>query len=485
MSKHLKVLVVDDTIFYRQLLSKLLEEIPDVDLMGVAPNGKIALKKIELFPPDLVLMDMAMPEMDGLETLDRIKAHHPEVDVVMISSADREAAALTVKALESGALDFISKPRADSADAAVEALRAELTPLIALVRTMKYSREARRISRDKLPVTPGHASTTGTFPSSADEKSQSLRSIQKPIVKHRAQHGVASVQDESELTKDKFYSTKQEVGSAKQELGSAKQELGSAKQELGSAKQELGSAKQELGSAKQELGSAKQELGSTKQEYNSIKKESASTLSSPHPVGKKRSPGRIDVVAIGVSTGGPNTLKQVIPKISGDFPVPILIVQHMPPMFTATLAESLNRMSNITVVEGKAGQIVEKGVIYIAPGGRHMVVRKGEDSIIKLGLVDTPPVHNCRPAVDVLFRSVALAFGGNVLTVILTGMGQDGTSGVAAIRRKGGYSIVQDEKSSVVWGMPGAVVEAGEADEIHGEEHIADRIMELVRKSRL
>ncbi len=141
MSGNLKVLVVDDTIFYRKLLSNIIEGIPDIDLMGVASNGKIALQKIELSPPDLVLMDVAMPVMDGLEALEKIKKNHSAVDVVMVSGVDEETAGMTVKALGTGALDFIPKPRAESPDAAVKELKAVLIPLINLAKTMKYSRE--------------------------------------------------------------------------------------------------------------------------------------------------------------------------------------------------------------------------------------------------------------------------------------------------------------------------------------------------------
>ena len=383
MDNKLKILVVDDTISYRTLLSKLIGEIPDVHLMGVASNGKIAIQKIELSPPDLVFMDVVMPEMDGLEALEIIKAKHPDVGVIMVSGIDKDAAALTVKALERGALDVISKPRAASADAATKELKTKILPLVTLAKAMKNARETRRISDHK----PLENRVSGD--------SRETLSLANP---------------------------------------------------------------------------------------HEIPQEPS--LFSPSDIGKKRGIGRIDVVAIGVSTGGPNALKKIIPKISKEFPVPILVVQHMPPMFTASLAENLDQTSAITVVEGKSGVPLEKGVMYIAPGGCHMVVRKGEGRTITLGLVDSPPVHNCRPAVDVLFRSVAMVFGGNVLTVILTGMGNDGAAGVAAIRRKGGYSIVQDEKSSVVWGMPGAVVNAGEADEILPENRIADRIMQVVKNGR-
>ena len=384
MSTNLKVLVVDDTIFYRKLLSNIIEEIPDIDLMGVASNGKIALQKIELSPPDLVLMDVAMPVMDGLEALEKIKANHFGVDVVMVSGVDKQAAGMTVKALEIGALDFISKPRAASPDAAVEELKAALIPLINLAKTMKYSRETRSLSKGKTPRTL---------------RSEDTQTISRP---------------------------------------------------------------------------------------ETIQSLKPKTIATPPPgPGKKREIPRIDLVAIGVSTGGPNALKKIIPKICKDLPVPILVVQHMPPTFTASLAESLDNICAIRVVEGKAEQILENGVMYIAPGGRHMVVRKSGGAGLKLGLVDTQPVHNCRPAVDVLFRSIGMILDKNVLTVILTGMGSDGLSGVAAIRRKGGYCLVQDEKTCVVWGMPGAVVAADEADEIYAEDKIADRIMEIVKKGRL
>jgi len=438
MGKKLKVLVVDDTVFYRQLLSKLIEEMPDIVLMGVASNGKIALKKIELSPPDLVLMDMAMPEMDGLEALEKIKAEHPDVDVIMVSGVDREDAALTVKALERGALDFISKPKFASTDASVESLRAELTPLIALARTIKYSREARMVSLDK--PSASHIDQ----PITTDSDTSALRPpSREPLTNQEKEESIPAKRS---VPEKRSIPEKRSVPAKRSSVPA--------------------------------------------QLHSSVSIESK-LYRPPCPapisvaVKRQRAMGRIEVVAIGISTGGPNTLKKIIPRICKELPVPILAVQHMPPMFTASLAESLNRISSITVVEGRAEQTLERGIMYIAPGGRHMVVRKGADSVIKLGMVDTEPVHNCRPAVDVLFRSIAMVFGGNVLTVILTGMGHDGVSGVAAIRRKGGYSLVQDEKSSVVWGMPGAVVEAGEADEIHAEEQIADRIVELVKKSRL
>ena len=174
---------------------------------------------------------------------------------------------------------------------------------------------------------------------------------------------------------------------------------------------------------------------------------------------------RIDVVAIGTSTGGPNALTELIPEFPADFPVPIVIVQHMPALFTRLLAERLDTLTPLQVQEGKAGQKLQRGQVWVAPGDQHMTVaRKGTEFV--LGINHDPPENSCRPAVDMLFRSVAQTYGANVLAVVLTGMGADGTRGSAVIREAGGEVIVQDEASSVVWGMPGSVVAANLADRI-------------------
>ncbi len=397
MEKDLKILVVDDSVTERQILSKIVSNIEYAELVGIAPNGKIALSKIELKQPDLVLLDVIMPEMDGLETLKQIKKKHPHIDVIMLSGLDQETANTTMKALESGALDFIPKPRNPSVEHNVEELRITLSRLVPMARARKYSRQARGIS--------GPGGTEKVF---------------KPVLEAPTELKPIQTLEPVLPEKDKF---------------------------------------------------------AEKKPYIVFKPEPVKIPVEKRPI---RKTGKVDVVAIGVSTGGPNALQEIIPKLGKSFPVPILVVQHMPVMFTASLAARLDNLSAITVVEGKDGQPVEKGVMYIAPGGRHMVVRKDKFNNAILGLVDSPPVNSCRPSVDVLFRSVALVYGGNVLTVILTGMGNDGVSGVAAIRRKGGFSMVQDEKTSLIWGMPGSVVTADQADAIVPIDAMASGIMRIV-----
>jgi two-component system chemotaxis response regulator CheB len=188
-------------------------------------------------------------------------------------------------------------------------------------------------------------------------------------------------------------------------------------------------------------------------------------------------------VAIGTSTGGPNALAEVLPLIPNDFPVPIVVVQHMPPIFTRLLAERLATRSAISVEEGSASTILSPGHAWIAPGNFHMkVVRAG--MAWRLNLSQGPPENSCRPAVDVLFRSVALAYGENVLGVVMTGMGSDGALGAQHIRDAGGDVIIQDKASSVVWGMPGLVHASGLADAAYPVDRLAAEITRRVLQSR-
>lgn len=203
----------------------------------------------------------------------------------------------------------------------------------------------------------------------------------------------------------------------------------------------------------------------------------------PLPAKPTRSLQRIDLVAIGSSTGGPNALMEVIPRLPADMPVPVVIVQHMPPLFTKMMAERLTSKSAIPVHEGAAGVRLEPGHVWIAPGDYHMTVaRRGLE--LHLELNQGMPENSCRPAVDPMFRSVAQTYGRNALAVVMTGMGSDGALGAKAIREAGGEVLVQDEASSVVWGMPGAVVAAGVTDQIYPVGRIADEITKRVRFQR-
>jgi two-component system chemotaxis response regulator CheB len=194
--------------------------------------------------------------------------------------------------------------------------------------------------------------------------------------------------------------------------------------------------------------------------------------------------GKIDVLAIGSSTGGPNALAELIPKLPRDFPVPILVTQHMPPIFTKLLAGRLAAQWGNPVTEAQPGEKLLPGHAYIAPGNYHMVVERRADGVY-LNLNQDPPANSCRPAVDVMLQSVANVYGGRSLTVILTGMGQDGLQGCTTIRSAGGRVLAQDEASSVVWGMPGFVARAGLAEKILPLDRIGEEICRIVKEIRL
>ncbi|MGA8272309.1 MAG: chemotaxis response regulator protein-glutamate methylesterase [Candidatus Sulfotelmatobacter sp.] len=209
------------------------------------------------------------------------------------------------------------------------------------------------------------------------------------------------------------------------------------------------------------------------------------SLPPPRPLVPVRRPAhrRIEIVAIGSSTGGPNALAEVLPVIPKDFPVPIVMVQHMPPIFTRLLADRLAAHSAIPIEEGSADIVLSPGHAWIAPGNFHMTVKRAGIGS-RLDLNQNPPENSCRPAVDVLFRSVAEVFGASVLAVVMTGMGSDGTIGAQRIRERGGEVIIQDEASSVVWGMPGFVHASGQADAAYPLNQLGGEITRRVLQSR-
>jgi two-component system chemotaxis response regulator CheB len=347
-----RILVVDDSIVIRKLLSDTLSGDRALEVIATASDGRIALAKIPQLKPDLITLDIEMPVMDGLETLTAVRKLYPKMPVIMFSSLTEHGAAATLDALSLGASDYATKPsNTGSAAVAIERIRAELIPKI---------KALCGIAPLKLLPLPGS----------------------RPALKVR-------------------------------------------------------------------------------------------TRSNP----------RIEIVAIGTSTGGPNALAEVLPRIPDDFPVPIVVVQHMPPIFTRLLAERLASHSVIPVDEGSAGEILSPGHAWIAPGNFHMTVNRAGLQA-RLNLNQGPAENSCRPAVDVLFRSVAEAYGANVLGVVMTGMGADGVLGAQAIRDAGGDVIIQDENSSVVWGMPGLVHASGLADAAYPLDQLASEITRRVLQSR-
>ncbi len=365
----LRALVVDDTALFRKVVSDALALLPDVEVAGTAPNGKIALERAESLKPDLVTLDIEMPDMDGIEVLEAIKQRGLECGVVMVSSHTLKGGELTIRALEKGAFDFITKPGGGNVQANLEAMRDALLPIVNVYRR---KREIRSILGTAGAHAPAAAPAVAAAP---------------------AQKAPSQVEAPARLVE----------------------------------------------------------------------------------------PGKADFVLIGVSTGGPNALARLLPGLPANFPAPVFIVQHMPPLFTQSLAESLNGRCSLRVKEAEDGEIAQAGKIYIAPGGKQMRAAAGAKGEVVLRITDEPPENNCKPSVDTLFRSFANHFPGRATAVIMTGMGSDGVLGLRLLKRHGCRVLAQDEASCVVFGMPGEAVKAGVVDVIAPLDRLAEEIRRSVK----
>ncbi|MEP6759285.1 MAG: chemotaxis response regulator protein-glutamate methylesterase [Actinomycetota bacterium] len=335
-----RVLVVDDSVVVRRLVSKALEAEGEVEVVGVAADGKIALVNIERLHPDVVILDVAMPVMDGLTALAEIRQRWPGLPVIMFSTLTTRGAEVTLDALALGASDYVLKPSGGDAESSMAKIRAELLPKIAAL--LPAAREARERTAARIPQRPSRA-----------------------------------------------------TGQVARATGAAQ---------------------------------------------------------------------RGDLIAIGVSTGGATALAELIPSLPETLPVPIAIVQHMPPMFTKILAERLDHKSALHVHEAADGDRMKPGAVYIAPGDLHLAIAARDREV--LHVYDGPQENSCRPSVDPLFRTVAERYGAHALGIVMTGMGSDGLRGAEHLAQVGGRILVQDEATSVVWGMPGFVARAGLADAV-------------------
>ena len=345
--ERIRVMVVDDSVVIRRLVTQALEQDPMIEVVGTASNGVIGLQRIPQFNPDVITLDIEMPDMNGLEMLRRVRREYPQLRVIMFSTLTERGAAITLEALTLGADDYVAKASNEgSLDRSLARLREEMIPKIKQFFCMPAA---------------------------------------KPAI------------------------------------------------------------------------------------------ASSARAAAPPLQGLKLRP---KVLVIGVSTGGPSALGAILPSFPASFPLPILLVQHMPPLFTRLLAERLNATCQLKVEEASEGEPVEAGRILIAPGDFHMKVAS-TGGVTRVCLDQSPRQNSCRPAVDALFASVAESYGGAVLAVVLTGMGQDGLHGVKLLKGRGARVLVQDEASSVVWGMPGAVANAGLADRVLALDEVVTEILSV------
>ncbi len=372
-TKNLRVLVVDDTIVYRKAVSDIIAEIPGVELAGVAHNGKIALSKIQTLKPDILTLDIEMPEMNGIEVLAELQKNYPGVGAVMLSTLTSEGSEMTLRALELGAFDFILKPQSKNQIEGKKEIKAALEPIL---KAFARSRFASSLISRRGVIPPAVSSLKKSFVGQQTPAKVLRPLAQKPAIRR----------------------------------------------------------------------------------------------------------GKSEIVAIGVSTGGPNALNQMLPKLPGDLGVPVLIVQHMPPVFTKSLASSLDKKCALTVKEAVEGENILPNIVYIAPGGKQMKLVASTDGLHRrIKITDDPPENSCRPSVDYLFRSVADYYVGRATAVIMTGMGSDGTQGLGILKDKAAFTIGQDEASCIVYGMPKAPAELGYLDVVVPLSKIADEIVNSVR----
>ncbi|XZE18201.1 protein-glutamate methylesterase/protein-glutamine glutaminase [Pirellulaceae bacterium SH449] len=370
----LRVMIVDDSALYRQLVKNVLKGLEDVEIVGLASAGTEAIERIPELKPDLLTLDVQMPHMNGLEVLDEIKKRRLPVKAIMLSSLTSHGAQVTTDALLAGAFDFIQKP--NSSDAGEN--RAQLEAL--LTDKIKAFQQSRKVTMPSRPAT-----------------TQALSSV-----------------NPSDSGRLRTESTSEQTGV-------------------------------------------------------------------PSQAGHSSKP--IDAVVIGTSTGGPVALREIIPKLPTTLGVPVFVVQHMPPKYTQSLAERLGEASQIPIHEAANGMVVEAGHVYLAQGGLHMGLGLQNRRPV-ITTTSDPPEHNCRPAVDYTLRAVGQIYGGNVLVVILTGMGRDGTEGCRQIKRMGGTVLAQHPEGCTVFGMPKSVVEEDLADRVIPLEKMAAWITRLVDKTK-
>jgi two-component system chemotaxis response regulator CheB len=369
-------MVVDDAAIVRSLVSRWVEETPGLKLVAALKNGREAVERLDHARPDVVVLDVEMPELDGISTLPKLLERRRDLVVIMASALTRDHAEVTLKALSLGAADYIPKPAAEGGVMTSQSFQRELIDKI----------RALGLRRKKRPLPP-------------------------------------------------LYGRRASVNPALRRLGGSVQR--------------------------------------TLKWRTHAEPESPPFELRPFSVMPPR------VLLIGCSTGGPQALARLIARLDAvTESAPVLITQHMPATFTTILAEHLSRAGAKPVHEGVDGEPVLASHVYLAPGGRHMKVARRDGAAV-IVLDDSPPVHYCRPAVDVLFSSAAEVWGSWNLALVLTGMGTDGAAGAADIVKSGGSVIAQDEASSVVWGMPGAAVAAGVCSAVLPLDQIAAKVSRL------
>ncbi|MCR9257474.1 MAG: chemotaxis response regulator protein-glutamate methylesterase [Alphaproteobacteria bacterium] len=407
----IRILVVDDSAVIRGIYARSIKDVPDLELVASVGDGLKAIDAVKQYQPEVAILDIEMPRMDGLTALPKMLEVDPTLQIIMASTLTLKNASISMKALSAGAKDYVSKPTSATQIITAAEFRAEL---LDKVRALGLERR-RRVGPPK-----GTEASQRRF--SADRRQPE----ETPAPTRPGASARPAIREAAGLTRG--------TGNAPAEAP--------------------------------------------------VGRSGVLTRQASGPIQTRPMPGGFtapDVIAIGSSTGGPQALFKVLDKLPA-LNRPILITQHMPPTFTTILAEHLSRVSGWSCVEGKDGDPIRPGHIYLAPGDHHMMVSvKGGAKVLEV--TQDPPENFCRPAVDPMLRSVVAAYGRKVLTIILTGMGQDGKGGCEKVVEAGGVVIAQDQPTSVVWGMPGAVAQAGLANHILPIDEIGPMMRQMVLRS--
>ncbi len=423
----ISVLLVDDSAFMRVFTTDLIEREGSIKVVGTARNGQDALKKLKQLKPDVITMDVEMPVMNGIEAVQAIMQEMP-TPIIMLSTLTTQGADATLQALRYGAFDFMAKPTNPTPDHLTQ-LSAELVAKIKAASSAAVHRIRPLPAPPALPARPASGRRTGsvspiTPPAVAPTMPPTVRPTVRPVSpqQSRPEAKPATIQNESAQV--------QPPGTPAQSRSSAP--------------------------------------------TNHIGR---SPVHDQHDHGQQ---SRRQIVALGTSTGGPRALDYVLPQLPADLPAPIVIVQHMPPNFTKSLADRLDRQCALKVVEAQDGDVLEDGVVYIAPGGQHMTVKYRQGAYV-IALDTSAKRHEHRPSVDVLFESVAALPNVIAHYVLLTGMGNDGAAGMALGKQAGAAStIAESQQTCVVFGMPKSAIELNCVDYVLDLPQIAPQIIACV-----
>ncbi|RRJ65375.1 chemotaxis response regulator protein-glutamate methylesterase [Paenibacillus oralis] len=489
-----RVLVVDDSAFMRKIVSDLIEQDPDFKVEATAKNGREAIEQIAGLKPDLVTMDVEMPEMNGLDALKVIMKEHP-LPVIMLSGINEQGMRETIMALELGAFDFIRKPSASTSSHDIAQVGRELREQIRGAMLAAERKAAREAALRSAMAPPADGSAGAGGKAAAPSRKKLARPAAPPSASGaasppapgavgsggedarlpRQQPGQAAAQPPAAPAAGRGEADRrppQAQGSARPAGGPPRREPlapPAAAARAASARQGAPAAtpKPPLEPAQAEAAAAREAAGG------------AAARSRPRSAAPR---GFTDLVAIGTSTGGPKALKAVLEKIPADFPAPIVIVQHMPPNFTKSLAQRLNSLSGLNVVEAEEGMELLSGTAYIAPGGFHLNVVPGPAEGYRLHLSQEEPCNGHRPSVDVLYKSLLPLESLKRHIVLLTGMGSDGAKAMKRLYDAGVTStIAESEETCVVFGMPRSAIELKCVSHVLPLQEIGPKLVQVVK----